>query len=45
MEALVKFGCFRLAARISDLRSLGHNIKTEMVINNKKNYANYILEK
>jgi hypothetical protein len=27
-EALVLFGCFRLAARIHDLREEGHNITT-----------------
>ena len=26
LEALQKFGCFRLAARVHDLRAAGHNI-------------------
>ena len=30
VEALIKFGCFRLAARINFLRNKGHNIKTEL---------------
>jgi hypothetical protein len=29
IEALSKFGCFRLAARIHDLREDGHAIKSE----------------
>jgi hypothetical protein len=28
LQALEKFGCFRLAARINDLRGMGINIKT-----------------
>ena len=45
LEALLLFGCFRLAARISDIRSKGHTIKSEMVIvgNNKKKVARYSL--
>ena len=35
IEALEKFQCFRLAARINDLKEAGHNIQTEMV--RKKN--------
>lgn len=31
LEALNEYRCFRLAARINDLRKLGHNIITEMV--------------
>lgn len=45
LEALLLFVCFRLAARISDIRSKGHTIKSEMVIvgNNKKKVARYSL--
>ena len=28
LEALERFGCFRLAARIDDLRNMGHPINT-----------------
>jgi len=45
LTALKKFGCFRLGARIHDLRSLGFNIKTLIVEENKKRYAKYILSK
>ena len=31
IEALTEAGSFRLAARISDLRDQGHEIRTEMV--------------
>jgi len=39
IEALDKFGCFRLAARIIELRRDGYNIVTE----GDKNYAVYRL--
>ncbi len=46
MEALNKFGCFRLAARIGDLRKEGHDIQTEMYSEEKdKKYAVYYLPK
>ena len=32
IEALSRFGCFRLASRINDLRRLGLNIATEKII-------------
>lgn len=34
LEALNKFGCLRLGARIYDLKNEGHNIITEMVSEN-----------
>lgn len=39
--ALLSFGCFRLAARIKDLRMLGMKIKTEMVEVDGKRFASY----
>ena len=45
IEALNKFGCFRLAARISDLRSQGHTIWTSNVTKNGKTFAGYSLSK
>jgi len=46
MEALNKFGCFRLAARIGDLRKEGHDIQTEMYSEeNGKKYAVYSIPK
>jgi hypothetical protein len=31
LEALDRFGCFRLAARIDEIRASGHNVVTEKV--------------
>ena len=41
ITALNRFGCFRLAARIADLRKDGHTIFTETVTKNKKAFASY----
>ena len=42
IDALMLFGCFRLGARIYDLREQGHAIETKRVTDNKgKNYAEY----
>lgn len=43
IEALSAIGCFRLAARIADLRADGHNITTEMS-KGKKSHAIYKLK-
>lgn len=44
LEALHLYGCFRLSARIHDLIHIfGHDIKCEMIINNKKRFAKYSL--
>lgn len=45
IDALNKFGCFRLAARISDLRTQGHTIWTETVTKNGKTFASYKMTK
>ena len=46
IEALSLYGCFRLPARIADLKALGHDIDKNMVIvpNNKKHVASYYLK-
>ena len=41
IQALNKFGCFRLAARISDLRNDGLNIATKIVTKDGKTFASY----
>jgi hypothetical protein len=41
IDALNKFNCFRLAARISDLRNEGLNIITKIVTKEGKSYASY----
>jgi hypothetical protein len=46
LEALNQFGCFRLAARISDLREQSLNVVTEMVtLENGKRVARYFLKR
>ena len=43
-EALVWAGCFRLAARINDLRNAGYDIETDMKKDsNGRRYARYRL--
>lgn len=44
MEALSEFGCFRLSARIHDLRAMGYSINTVQVVSNGKWFARYYLE-
>lgn len=42
LEALQKFGCFRLGARIWDLKREGHDIRTELVdVGDGKRVAQY----
>ena len=43
LTALKKFGCFRLSARILDLRQEGHAIITENVTRKGKTFAEYSL--
>ena len=44
MDALQQYQCFRLAARIKDLRDAGHNIITTMeTVGDKKQIARYTL--
>jgi len=45
LDALNKFGCFRLGARVYDLKKQGHNIKSRLIGNSGKNFAQYWLEK
>jgi hypothetical protein len=45
LDALAMFGCFRLAARIQELRVDGHRIRTDMENKNGKKYAKYSLIK
>ena len=45
MDALNMFGCFRLAARIANIREEGFDIVTDMITVNDKRVANYRLSK
>ena len=45
LDALNKFGCFRLASRINDLRNEGMHIVTKTIkLENKKQIAQYSLK-
>ena len=45
LDALNKFGCFRLASRINDLRNDGMNITTKIIkLENKKQIAQYSIK-
>ena len=43
IDALERWGCFRLAARIGELRQEGYNIITKTIKRNGKQYAEYRL--
>lgn len=43
MDALRRFGCFRLSARIADLRMAGNKIFSHMVERNGKHVAEYYM--
>ena len=43
LDALRDHGCFRLAARINDLRRDGHAIRTALVVRGGKKVAEYRL--
>lgn len=45
LEALRHFGCFRLSARIADIRKAGYDVRVEMITDTKtgKKYASYSL--
>lgn len=47
VEAFRQFGCFRLAARIEELRKAGHAIETEWINDRDsgKRYARYRLRR
>lgn len=41
ISALRDYGCFRLSARVYDLKSAGHPIECKMVSDNDKTFAEY----
>lgn len=43
LEALSLFGCFRLAARVQELRDVGHEVKSQLIKINNKRIAEYWL--
>ena len=43
LQALEKFGCMRLASRISDLRRMGYEISSEMIaVRNRDGDVHYV---
>lgn len=44
LEALERYGCFRLGARIWDMKQAGYNIVTERETKGGKSYARYRME-
>lgn len=44
IEALDLYGCFRLGARIWDLKHQGLDIVRDMITNGRKRYARYSLK-
>jgi len=44
MDALEKFSCFRLGARIYDLKKKGYNIEAQIEKKGNKTYARYYLK-
>ena len=45
MDAMVVLNCYRLAARVKDLRDQGWNIETEMEKHENGKHARYYLRK
>lgn len=43
LQALRKYGCMRLAARVSDLRAEGLEIRSTIIKQNGKRFARYRL--
>lgn len=44
IDALNQYGCFRLGARIWDLKNSGMDIVTEMVQRGEKRFASYKIQ-
>ena len=44
LDALSEFKCFRLAARIGELRGMGHDIKTTIIHDGDSSFAQYSLQ-
>lgn len=43
LDALQRFGCSRLAARIAEIKKLGHPVAMRWVTRGKKTFAEYYL--
>ena len=45
LQALDRFGCFRLAARIHQLRERGHKIEVHRIRVGAKHFCSYLLDR
>lgn len=45
LSALNRWGCFRLAPRIRELREAGYRIETHIIKRGGKRYAGYMLDR
>ena len=45
LEALNRYGCFRLASRIYDLKKQGWRIDKKAIVKDGKTYASYFIPK
>lgn len=45
LQALQRFGCMRLAARISELKGFGWDVQRVMIKKDGKKYAQYFIPK
>ena len=45
LEAVYSFNCFRLGARIHDLKAKGHNIESKRIDTGTKHFSRYRLIK
>jgi len=44
IEALSRFGCFRLASRVCDIRAMGYDVRKSIIkATNNKSFAQYYL--
>ena len=43
IQALEKFGCFRLAARIGEIKEIGVDVKKHTIEKNGKRFAQYYI--
>lgn len=44
LQALMFYGCLRLAARIRELKQQGHEIKSETIAKDGKHFSQYWME-
>ncbi len=44
LDALKRWGCFKLASRIFEMKRAGYNIKAEIITDGNKHFAQYYLD-